>query len=125
MIGFTSKGSFKNIESFLATMTKKDIGTQLDKYGAMGVAALSSATPVESGLTAASWYYEVVRKRGSYSIMWRNSHVVAGQSVVILLHYGHGTGTGGYVQGRDFINPSIRPIFDQIAADVWKVVTSA
>ena len=125
MISFTQKGSFKNTESFLAKMIKNDLVSQLDKYGAMGVAVLSSATPVESGLTAASWYYEIKKSRGNYTIEWKNSHTAGGTSVAILIQYGHGTGTGGYVQGRDFINPAIRPIFDQIATDVWKVVTSA
>jgi hypothetical protein len=127
MIGFQSKGSFKNTEAFLAKMARNDVISQLDKYGAMGVAVLSSATPVETGLTAGSWYYEIVRKGKQYSVVWRNSHTVGGGDlpIAILLHYGHGTGTGGYVQGRDFINPAIRPVFDQIAADIWRVVTSA
>lgn len=127
MIGFSSKGSFKKTDAFLTKMARKDIFSQVDKYGAQGVAALSSATPVETGLTAGSWYYEIVRTGRGPAIVWRNSHSVGGGNlpIVLLLHYGHGTGTGGYVQGRDFINPSIRPIFDQIAADIWKVVTSA
>lgn len=125
MISFQSRGSFKNLEAFLMKSKRSDIYSKLDEYGRMGVAVLSSATPVDSGETAAAWYYRINRSSGSYSISWCNSHVVNGVSVVILLHYGHGTGTGGYVQGRDFINPAIRPAMDKIANEVWKVVSSA
>ncbi len=125
MFTISSKGSFKNTEKFLQTMSKGDIFRSLDKYGQEGVAALSAATPAESGATAAAWSYEVTKGRGQYSISWTNGHIVGGVPVVILLQYGHGTGTGGYVQGRDFINPALKPIFDRIASDVWKAVTSA
>ena len=127
MIGFVQKGSFKNLDAFMSKMARNDVLSQLDKYGMMGVAVLSSATPVDTGLTAGSWYYEIVRKGKTYSIVWRNSHTVGGGNlpIAILLHYGHGTRNGGYVQGRDFINPAVQPIFDQIAADVWRVVTSS
>lgn len=120
-----SKGSFKDTESFLDKMLRGDIYTGLAKYGEAGVKALSAGTPVESSLTANSWYYEIVKKQGSYSIIWRNSNVVDGVPIAIILQYGHGTGTGGYVQGRDYINPAIQPVMDQIALDVWKVVSSA
>ena len=106
-------------------MSKGDLFKVLDSYGREGVFALASATPVDSGLTSESWNYEIKRSRGSYSIIWSNSHVVDGTPVAIMLQYGHGTGTGGYVQGRDFINPAIRPVFDRIADKVWKAVTSA
>lgn len=89
----------------------------------MGVNALSNATPVESALTASSWYYEVESRRGYHSIRWYNSNVNQGVPIAIILQYGHGTGTGGYVRGRDYINPAIRPVFDQIANEVWKEVT--
>ena len=125
MFTISSKGSFKNTEKFLQSMSKGDMFRSLDKYGQEGVAALSAATPVESGATAAAWSYEVTKGRGQYSISWTNGHIVGGVPVVILLQYGHGTGTGGYVQGRDFINPALKPIFDRIASDVWKAVTSA
>lgn len=125
MIEFESSGSFDKTESFLTKMSKGDIFQALDKYGQMGVLALSGATPVDTGASAASWSYEVKRSVGSYSISWTNGHMVAGVPLVILLQYGHGTGTGGYVSGRDFINPAIRPVFDKIAEDVWKAVTSA
>ena len=95
----------------------------LNKYGAQGVAALASATPVDSGLTASSWYYEVEKGKGVASITFYNSNVHRGICIAIILQYGHGTGTGGYVQGRDYINPAIQPIFDQLAEDAWKEVT--
>ena len=95
----------------------------LDKYGRAGVAALASATPVESGLTASSWYYEITNKDGSATISFYNSNIQNGVPIAIILQYGHGTGTGGWVQGRDYINPAIQPIFDQITKDAWKEVT--
>jgi hypothetical protein len=125
MISFESKGSFQNTDRFLKKMAKRDIYSTLKAYGEAGVNALSNATPVSTGKTADSWEYEIVKKRSSYSIIWSNTNVVNGKPIAILLQYGHGTGTGGFVQGRDYINPAIRPIFDKIAADVWKEVTSA
>jgi len=125
MISFESTGSFDNTERFLSRMSKGDIFKALESYGQVGVAALAGSTPVESGVTSASWGYTVKKTRGSWAIEWTNSNIVAGVPIVILLQYGHGTGTGGYVMGRDFINPAIRPIFDRIAEEVWKVVTSA
>lgn len=122
-ISITQKGSFDNTERYLSHLSKDDLYATLGKYGSLGVAALSNATPTDTGLTAASWYYEIVQRTGYYSIRWHNSHVVAGRPIAIMLEYGHGTGTGGYVQGRDYIMPAIRPIFDQIAADAWKEVT--
>jgi len=106
-------------------MARKELFKSLERYGQEGVAALESATPVDSRKTAASWSYKVTSSKGQHSIEWTNSHVVAGTPVAILLQYGHGTGTGGYVQGRDFINPAMKPVFDKIADNVWKAVTSA
>jgi hypothetical protein len=97
--------------------------SDLDKYGREGVAALASATPVDSGLTASSWYYEIVRTNGSVTINFNNSNIQNGVPIAVILQYGHATGTGGYVQGRDYINPAIRPIFDRIANDAWREVT--
>lgn len=125
MLGWTTEGDFKNMEAFLKAMTGDDIYRSLNSYGQEGVNALAAATPRDSGLTANSWSYKVEKSRGSYSIEWINSNTVNGTPVVIMLQYGHGTGTGGYVIGRDFINPAIRPTFDRIASDVWKAVTSA
>jgi len=106
-------------------MAKGDIFDALDQYAREGVAALANATPIDSGLTAASWDYEITRSGRSYSIIWTNSNTVDDLPIAIMLQYGHGTGTGGYVQGQDYINPAMKPIFDQIAAKVWKAVTSA
>jgi hypothetical protein len=125
MISVTSSGSFKNTESFLRAVSRLDIRTILNDAGKRGVAALSSVTPEESGRTAASWDYSVSTKGGVYSIIWTNSDVESGFPVAIMLQYGYGTGTGGYVAGRDYINPAMRPIFDSIADRVWKAVTSA
>jgi hypothetical protein len=122
-IEITQKGSFKNTERYLEHLSKDDLYATLSKYGSLGVSALSNATPVRSGLTAESWYYEIVQRRGYYSIRWHNRNVNEGRPIAILIQYGHGTGTGGYVQGRDYIMPAIRPIFDRIAADAWKEVT--
>lgn len=125
MITIESKGSFKNLDKFLQRMSKGDIFRSLDQYGREGAQALASATPKESGLTAASWGYEVFNDRAGWTIRWYNSNVVDGVPVAILLQVGHGTGTGGYVSGRDYINPALKPVFDRIAESVWKVVTSA
>lgn len=125
MFSISSSGSFSNTENFLRAMTKLRIQSILEAGGREGVAALAAATPVESGLAENSWDYEVSGGGGVYTITWTNSDIENGFPVAIMLQYGHGTGTGGYVQGRDYINPAIRPIFDKIANDVWKVVTSS
>lgn len=125
MFTLSSKGSFKHTEKFLKKMSKGDIYKTLDRFALRGVQALASYTPKDSGVTAESWGYEIEHTKKETRITWTNSHVVAGRPIVILLQYGHGTGTGGYVAGRDFINPALRPIFNKIAEDVWKAVTSA
>lgn len=124
---FESSGSFSNLERFLAASSRGNtIGAVLERCGKEGVQALAAATPLDSGETRNSWNYEVKKSRGSYQLIWTNSHItVDGDPVAIILQYGHGTGTGGYVQGRDYINPAMRPIFDSIAEKVWKAVTSA
>jgi hypothetical protein len=124
MMSITSTGSFKKTEDFLNRMKKGEIFDMLDHYGALGVEALAKATPVDSGLTARSWVYEIVKKNGHYTIEWHNTNIHSGASVAILIQYGHGTGTGGWVEGRDYINPAIRPVFDQITDEVWKKVTN-
>lgn len=124
-IGIESSGSFDNLESFLKKMTSTDIYSELARFGQEGVNALAAATPQDSGETANSWYFEIVKEGSSWSIVWGNNNVVAGRPIAILLQYGHGTGTGGYVSGRDYINPALKPIFDRIAAEAWKVVTTA
>lgn len=125
MIGFESHGSFKNTEAFLRKMAKGDIFQSLDSAAREGVSALAGATPVDSGLASDTWDYEIERGKSSCTIKWTNTDVENGFPVAIMLQYGHGTGTGGYVQGRDYINPAMRPIFDSIADKVWKAVTSA
>lgn len=123
MISFRQKGDFSKLNRYLERVKEAASIGVLDKYGREGVAALASATPVESGLTARSWYYEIHRQNGSVSIEFYNSNVNKGVPIAIILQYGHGTGTGGWVQGRDYINPAIQPIFDKIADDAWKEVT--
>jgi len=121
-----SSGSFNSLEKFLRSASKRDLSRELEKYGREGVAALSKATPLDTGETKNQWDYKVEHSRGSYSLSWFNGHLTEdGSPVVIMLQYGHGTGTGGYVKGRDFINPAMKPIFDTIADNVWKAVTSA
>lgn len=125
MISLRSRGSFRRTEGFFKKMSDRAIFKSLDKYGQRGVDALVGNTPKDSGLTAGSWGYTVEERNGLYSIAWTNTNIVGGTPLIILLQYGHGTGTGGYVRGRDIINPSIAPIFDQIAEEVWKEVTNA
>lgn len=125
MISFSSSGSTKRTEAFLRKMAKGDIYQSLDAAASEGVAALVAATPIDSGLAADSWTYEIEKSMGAYSIKWLNTDVENGFPVAIMLQYGHGTGTGGYVQGQDYINPAMKPIFDKIANQVWKAVTSA
>ena len=123
MITFTETGNFDKTEAYLARLKQEDLSAVLNKYGEMGVNALSNATPVDSGLTAASWYYTIESRRGYYSIRWHNSNVQSGLPIAVLIQYGHGTRNGGYVQGRDYIMPAIQPIFDQIAEEAWREVT--
>ena len=124
-ISINHRGSFKKIESFLGFMKRRQMFNGLNTFGQMGVDALAAATPEESGVTANSWYYTIETNSSGVNITWRNDNVVAGTPLVILLEYGHGTGTGGYVQGREFIGAAIEPLFNRIAEEVWKVVTSA
>jgi len=126
VVTFKSSGDFNSTEKFLNNLKKlTKIQSVLDAGGRAGVRALAAATPVESGLAANSWDYVVSSTGGGYRITWLNHDVENGFPVAIMLQYGYGTGTGGYVQGRDYINPAMKPIFDKIADDVWKVVTSA
>lgn len=125
MITFTVTGDFKTTQDFLTHVKNLNLLGMLDSYGQMGVAALSEATPIDTGLAAGSWGYTVTADDGVYTIAWTNSDIETGFPVSIMLQYGYSTGTGGYVQGRDYINPAIAPTFDQIADKVWKAVTSA
>lgn len=123
MITFRQKGDFSKLTRFLEKAKEAVHLGDLDKYGRAGVAALSSATPVDSGLTASSWYYEITNSNGRATISFHNSNIQNGIPIAIILQYGHATGTGGWVEGRDYINPAIQPIFDQIAENAWKEVT--
>lgn len=125
MIRFSSGGSFNNTNRFLDRILRGDLASGLDAQAQRGVAALSQVTPTDTGLTADSWSYQILKTDTTTTIWWSNSHVVDGFPVAIGLQYGHGTGTGGYIQGQDFINPSLRPIFDSIADAVWEEVQRA
>lgn len=123
MISFRQKGDFSKLTSYFERLKKAVNLSILDKYGKRGVEALSSATPVETGVTASSWNYEIENQNGYVSIVFYNSNVNKGVPIAIILQLGHGTGTGGWVQGRDYINPAIRPIFDELAQEAWREVT--
>ena len=118
-----SKGDFSKTEKYFKRVIKAIQNSNLDKYGRAGVAALASATPINSGLAANSWYYEIEQGKGYVRIIFLNSDIENGFPVAIMLQYGHGTGTGGWVEGRDYINPAIQPIFDKIVESAWKEVT--
>lgn len=125
MITFRQKGDFSKLNHYFEKLKEGIKIGDLDKYGRAGVEALSNATPKDTGQTASSWYYEIKRSNGSVSIQFKNSNVHEGVPIAVILQYGHGTGTGGWVEGRDYINPAIQPIFDEIANNAWKEVTSA
>lgn len=123
MIRFRHKGDFSKVTHFLEKAKEVIRLGYLDKYGRAGVTALASATPVDSGKTSSSWYYEIVNQKDSAKIAFYNSNIQNGVPIAIILQYGHGTRNGGWVQGRDYINPAIQPIFDAIANEAWKEVT--
>ena len=123
MIRFRQKGDFSKLTKFLEKAKETIKLGDLDKYGRKGVAALSSMTPVDSGETANSWYYKIENKDGKAKILFCNSNINEGVPIAIILQYGHGTRNGGWVEGRDYINPAIQPIFDEIANNAWKEVT--
>ena len=123
MVKFRHRGDFSKLTRYLEKASKAAHMADLDRYGREGVAALASATPVDSGLTASSWYYEIERKNGIVTLSFKNSNIQNGVPIAIILQYGHGTRNGGWVQGRDYINPAIQPVFDKLATDAWKEVT--
>lgn len=122
MFSVSSKGDFKRSKSYLTKILRGEIYADLSEHGRRGVIALAQATPEDSGETASSWDFRIIRSHKTYGVEWFNTHIVDGAPIAILLQYGHATGTGGYVRGRDYINPAIQPIFDQIARDVEKRV---
>lgn len=123
LIEIKQKGDFRHTEGLINRVLRINPRSVLEKYGRKGVAALQDATPVDTGLTAASWSYDIQQDSSGYSISWSNSNTVSGVPIVILLQYGHGTRGGAYVQGTDFINPALKPIFDSLAQELWKEVT--
>ena len=123
MISFRQKGDFSKLTKFLERAKETAYLGDLNKYGRQGVAALASATPVDTGKTASSWSYKIENNNGSVSISFENSNIQDGVPIAIILQYGHGTRNGGWVEGRDYINPAIQPIFDQIVNEAWKEVT--
>jgi hypothetical protein len=125
MVSVTSTGSFKNTTSFLEFMKSGKMFNVLDRYGRIGVGLLSNATPRDTGETATSWGYKLGRAKGIYSVNWFNSHTENRVNIAVIIQYGHGTGTGGYVQGKDYINPALRPLFDKIVEDIWRQVRDA
>ena len=125
MITFRQKGGFSKFNKYLERVKRAGKLSVLDKYGQEGVAALASATPVDTGKTASSWYYRIDNKPGSISITFNNSNIQNGVPIAIILHYGHATGNGGWVEGRDYINKAIQPVFDKLANEAWREVTKA
>lgn len=123
MITIESQGDWKMTRNWFDRMTKLDLALIMNQFGKEGVSALAAATPSKSGLTSKSWNYEVTRKGNNWKITWSNSNVNKGANIAVLIQYGHGTRNGGYVVGRDYINPAIRPVFDKIAKKAWKEVT--
>ena len=123
MISFKHKGDFSETTKFLGKLKNSVNIKDLERYGREGVAALSAATPVDTGLTAGSWDYEITRKNGSITISFLNSNIQNGVPIAVIIQYGHSTNNGGWVEGRDYINPAIQPLFDRIVNDIWKEVT--
>lgn len=122
VLSVTQKGDFKRTDRFLHRIIQRYYMQRMRHYGEKGVNALREATPKDSGETAASWSYEIVEEPGRTAIYWRNSHVVNGTNIAVILQYGHGTRNGGFVEGTDYINPAIRPIFEEMAQEAWKEV---
>lgn len=125
MISFKQKGDFSKTEKFLKKSLGRDYRSVLERYARQGVAALSAATPVDTGLTASSWSYEIIQNDSGISVEWHNTNINRGVNIALILQYGHGTRNGGYVVGRDYINPALRPIFDDMANAAWREVTSS
>jgi hypothetical protein len=122
MITFEASGDYEVTEKWLKRMASQDIFATLSRYGEIGCQVLAAATPKDTGETSRSWYYDIEMNKGYYSIGWGNSHMGGTTPIAVLLQFGHGTGTGGYVSGRDYINPALRPVFDRMAADAWREV---
>lgn len=124
MVTFSAHGDFRKTMTFFEKFKEGFHVGCLDKYGEEGVRALASATPKDSGLTASSWYYEIEHEKGQSTVVWKNSNVQNYVNIALILQYGHATRNKGWVEGRDYINPAIQPIFDKIADAAWKEVTN-
>lgn len=124
MISFRQKGDLSKATRFLQRTFENANKLNLDKYGKEGVAALSSATPTDTGKTASSWDYKIEKKKGSTKITFINTNIQNGVPIALIIQYGHGTRNGGYVAGRDYINPAIQPVFDKMAKEIWREVTN-
>lgn len=124
MISFVHHGNFKRTENFFDRVLHRDYRSILNQYGAKGVYALANATPKDTGKTAESWTYSIEENNGSLSIVWSNTNINRGVNIAVILQYGHGTRNGGYVQGRDYINPALQPLFDEIASKAWEEVAA-
>ena len=124
-INLVAKGDYKKTFRFLSNLQNRSFLKKLDYYGQKGVEALSAATPKDSGKTSESWGYQIVEERGRCSIIWTNSNINDGVPIAVILQYGHGTNHGGYVKGMDYINPAMRPIFDEIADGAWREVKNS
>lgn len=124
MLYMTTKGNYNKTLKWLQKLKEARLFSKLDEYGELGVKALELATPKDTGLTALSWYYEIIRDQNKISITWNNSNRNKGVPIAVLIQYGHGTGTGGYVQGFDYINPALKPVFDEITDKIWKEITN-
>lgn len=123
MIKVTHKGNFNKTKSLLKNIREQKYLQALDRIGNIGVDALSKATPKDTGKTAASWSYYIEEGKESVAVVWTNSNIVnEWANVAILIQYGHATKNGGYVQGRDYINPAMQPLFDALAKDAWEAV---
>ena len=120
---FSVSGSFKNTFNFLRRASTNEAYASLESHAQEGVAALAAHTPTDSGITASSWTYEIEDDGSDIRIIWSNTNVNQGVNIAVILQYGHGTGTGGYVAGRDYINPAMKPTFDKISDRVWRAVT--
>lgn len=125
MISFRHRGNYDRLNKYLKKVQKVSDATDFDRFGMMGVVALSSMTPVDSGKTAESWYYEIERSKDYATIKFKNSNINEGVPIAIILQYGHGIDGGGWVEGRDYINPAIQPVFDQMAEELWQEVCGA
>lgn len=125
MFSIRQRGNFNKTEKFLKKSLGKNWHSILEKYGQLGVDSLSAATPVDSGMTASSWTYEIIQNESSMSIVWSNLNVVDGVNIAVILQYGHATKSGGWVEGTDYINPALKPVFDKLANDAWKEVSNS